>query len=143
MAETIAALRREALSWLKDSSTAYMATIEGDQPRARPASILWREDSAWLTSGTSNGKTLQVRRNPAVELCMPIERDGRHGYVRLAGTAEIVTDPQIRARIGAEFPFFDTFWNGSDDPRYALIRVLPSEVRYLRPEEDHHHTIYL
>jgi uncharacterized pyridoxamine 5'-phosphate oxidase family protein len=143
MAETITALQQEALSWLKDTATTYMATVERDQPRTRPISILWREGCVWLTSGTSNGKTQQVRRNPNVELCVPIERDGRHGYVRLAGTADIVTDPQTRARIAAELPFFNTFWDGPDDPRYTLIRVLPSEVLYLRPEEDHHHTIYL
>jgi general stress protein 26 len=143
MAETVAALRQEALSWLKDTSTAFMATVEENQPRTRPVSILWREESVWLTSGTSNGKTQQARRHPNVELCVPIERDGQQGYVRLAGTAEIVTDPQIRARIAVELPFFDTFWDGPDDPRYTLIRVLPSEILYLRPEEDHHQTIYL
>ena len=143
MAETISSLQQEALSWLKDTAMAYMATVEANQPRARPVSNLWRDGCVWLTSGTSNGKTQQVRRNPNIELCVPIERDSRHGYVRLAGTAEIVTDPQLRARIAAELPFFDTFWAGADDPRYTLIRVLPSEILYLRPEEDHHHTIYL
>jgi general stress protein 26 len=142
MGETIASLRQEALAWLKDASTAYLATIEGDQARARPVSILCREGCVWLTSGTSNGKTQQVRRNPGVELCLPIERNGRHGYVRMAGTAEIVTDSAARAKIAAELPFFDVFWHGPDDPAYTLIRVQPSEIRYLRPEEERHHTIY-
>jgi uncharacterized pyridoxamine 5'-phosphate oxidase family protein len=144
MTESIGALRKEALSWLKDTPiNTYMATVEGDQPRTRPVSILWREDAVWLTSGTANGKTRQVRANSRVELCTPIERDDRHGYVRLAGTAEIVTDPETRTRIAAAFPFFDTFWDRPDDPRYTLIRVIPTEILYLRPEEDHHHTIYL
>ena len=143
MVETIMALQKEALSWLKDAATAYMATVEDDQARTRPVSILWREDSVWVTSGTSNGKTQQARRNPHVELCVPIERDDRKGYVRLSGEAQIVTDPKIRARISAELPFFDTFWDGPDDPRYTLIRIQPSEILYLRPEEDYHHVIYL
>jgi general stress protein 26 len=143
LAETIAALQKEALAWVKDGSTGYLATAEGNQARARPVSILWREGHIWLTSGTSNGKTQQVRGNPKVELCLPIERDGRHGYVRLAGPAEIVTDPVARAKIAAELPFFDTFWNGPDDPAYTLIRVLPGEIRYLRPQDNHHYTIYV
>jgi general stress protein 26 len=53
-----------------------------------------------------------------------------------------VTDPQTRARIAAELPFFSTFWDGPDDPRCTLISVVPDEIRYLHPEEDHHHTIY-
>jgi len=144
MSETIPGLMKESLSWLEDATVnTYMATVEADQPRARPVSILWREDAVWLTSGASNGKAQQVRRNPNVELCVPIERNDRHGYVRLSGKAEIVTDPEIRARIGAEFPFFGTFWKGTDDPRYTLIRVAPSEILYLRPEDDHHCVIYL
>jgi uncharacterized pyridoxamine 5'-phosphate oxidase family protein len=141
--ETIGALRKEALSWLKDTSAVYMATVEDGQPRVRPVSVLWRDGAVWISSGTSNGKTKQVRRNPHVELCVPIERNDRHGYVRLTGTAEIVTDPETRARLAAQLPFFDTFWDGPDDPRYTLIRVLPNEILYLRPEEDQHQTIYL
>jgi uncharacterized pyridoxamine 5'-phosphate oxidase family protein len=144
MPETISGLTKESLSWFEEKTTnAYLATVEDDQPRTRPVSILWREDAVWLTSGTSNGKTQQVRGHPHVELCVPIERNDRHGYVRLSGEAEIITDPEIRARIGAEFPFFGTFWEGTDDPRYTLIRIVPGEILYLRPEEDHHHTIYL
>jgi len=144
MPETISGLMKESLSWFKNTTiNAYMATVEDDQPRTRPVSILWREDAVWLTSGASNGKAQQVRRHPCVELCVPIERNDRHGYVRLSGEAEIVTDPEIRARIGAEFPFFGTFWEGTDDPRYTLIRVVPGEILYLRPEEDRHHAIYL
>ena len=144
MPETIPGLIKESLSWLEGKTlNAYLATVEDDQPRTRPVSILWFEDAVWLTSGTTNGKTQQVRRNPLVELCVPIERDDRRGYVRLAGEAEIVTDPQLRAKIAAELPFFDTFWEGTDDPRYTLIRIVPGQILYLRPEEDHHHTIYL
>jgi general stress protein 26 len=143
MTETIGALRQEALSWLKDARAVYLTTVEDAQPRVRPVSMLWWDDSAWISSGTSNGKTKQVRRNPRVELCVPIERNDRRGYVRLAGTAEIVTDPKTRARLAAELPFFDTFWEGPDDPRYTLIRILPTEILYLRPEEDQHQTIYL
>ncbi len=85
MGETIEALRREAIAWLTDTATGNMATVEDGQPRTRPVSILWREDAVWLTSGTSNGKARQVRRDPRVEMCVPIERGDRNGYVRVAG----------------------------------------------------------
>lgn len=143
MAETITNLRREAESWLEDTATTFMATTENGQPRVRPVSILWRDGAVWVTSGTSNGKAQQVRRDGAVELCVPIKRGDRHGYVRLAGWAEIVTDPEARARVASELPFFSEFWDGPDDPRYTLIRIDPEEILYLRPEEDRHHTIYL
>jgi uncharacterized pyridoxamine 5'-phosphate oxidase family protein len=143
MPETITALRREALAWLSDTVTTYMATTESGQPRVRPVSILWRDDAVWVTSGSSNGKAQQVRRNPAAELCVPIEREDRHGYVRLTGSAEIVTDPEVRERIAGELPFFDEFWDGPDDPRYTLIRVVPHEILYLRPEENLHRALYL
>lgn len=110
MPETIPGLMKESLSWLEDKTiNAYLATVEDDHPRTRPVSILWREDAVWLTSGTSNGKTQQVRRHSRVEICVPIERNDRHCYVRLSGQAEIVTAPEIRARIGAEFRFLGTY----------------------------------
>jgi hypothetical protein len=88
MPETITALRREALAWLSDTVTTYMATTESGQPRVRPVSILWRDDAVWVT-------------------------------------------------------FFDEFWDGPDDPRYTLIRVVPHEILYLRPEENLHRALYL
>jgi len=143
MAETTTALKQECFSFVKSTQVAYLATVEDRQPRTRPVTVLWHNGCAWIGSGTSNGKTLQVRRNSNVEVCIPIERGDRHGYVRLAGTAEIITDPGVRAEISEKMPFFDAFWEGSDDPRYTLIRITPSEILYLRPEENHHHTIYL
>jgi len=143
MAETIAALQEEYLSFLKDTQTAYLATVEAAQPRVRPVALLWIDGVAWIGSGASNGKTRQVKQDGGVELCIPIERNNRHGYVRLAGRAEVVCDPAVRSRLAERMPFFDAFWDGPDDARYSLIRIVPREVFYLRPEEDHHHVIDL
>ena len=143
MTETIAALRDEIRAFLQAASLAYLATVEDDQPRVRPVSILWKEDRVWIGSGTSNGKTHQVRRHPRVELCVPIARADRHGYVRLCGTAEIVADARTRERIAQALPFFSEFWTGPDDPAFSLIAVVADEIHYLRPEEDHHRTMYL
>ncbi len=143
MAETITLLKQEYLSFMNETQKAYMATVEDGQPRVRPVSLLWFDGMAWIGSGTSNGKTQQVRRNGSVELCIPIERNDRNGYVRLAGKAEVVCDHDIRSDIALRLPFFDAFWDSADDPNYSLIRVVPSEILYLRPEEDHHHVIYL
>ena len=140
MHETIPKLRAEALAWLPDAATAYLATSEGGQPRVRPVAILWHNGYVWFSSGTANGKTQQVARHPSVELCVPIERGDRTGYVRVAGTAKIVADPDLRAAYSERMPFFTAFWSGPEDPRYTLIRVVPSEISYLRPEDDHHET---
>ena len=143
MAKTIASLKQEYQSFMKGIKPAYMSTVEDRQPRVRPVAVLWHENIAWIGSGTSNGKTQQVRRNENVELCIPIEGDGRNGYVRLSGKAEIVTDANVRSDLARKMPFFDTYWEGPDDADYSLIRITPSEIVYMGPGDDHHHTIYL
>lgn len=143
MGETITALREEYLSFLKETQTAYIATAEADQPRVRPVVLLWLDGVAWVGSGTSNGKTQQVKRNRNVELCIPIVRNDRHGYVRMAGHAEVVCDPKVRADLAKRMSYFDAFWTSPDDASYSLLRIVPREVLFLRPEEDHHHVIDL
>jgi len=143
MAATIRELRDEAWERAEASTLAYLASLEGDRPRVRPVAVVWWDGSAWIGSGTENGKTRQVRQNENVELCIPLEEGGRHGTIRLAGSAEIVTDDRTREILSEQMPYFSEYWTGPDDPTYSLIRIDPDEIVYLRPGEDRHSTIYL
>ena len=133
MSNTLAEIQEEVWRLFKPSQCVYLATNEGEQPRVRPVTLLNIDQKFWIATGTRSAKARQMRRNPNVEFCLPLECES--GYLRVAGFAEFVPDPRTRDEIGRQVPFLKKFWTGSDDPEFALFRVTRVEVEYLRPGE--------
>lgn len=75
----------EAMEFLRDCGTFYLATAEGDQPRVRPFGAVCAFESR-LYFVTNNQKDVykQMKENPRVEIC------GMHKgkWMRVAGTVE-------------------------------------------------------
>jgi uncharacterized pyridoxamine 5'-phosphate oxidase family protein len=133
MPNTLPEIQEEVWRLLRPMQSVYLATSEGDQPRVRPVTLLNIDQKFWIATGTRSAKARQMRRNPNVEFCLPLEGDD--GYLRVAGLAASVTDPETREAIGKQVPFLQKFWAGSDDPQFALFRITRVEVEYLRPGE--------
>jgi len=82
-----------------------------------------------------SAKARQIRRNPNVEFCVPLQKECGNGYIRVAGVASIITDPETREGIGRRIPFLTEYWTGADDPNFCLIRIARVEIEYLKPGE--------
>ena len=79
--------------FLKDAGTYYLATVEGDQPRARPfgtAHIF--EGKLYIQTGKVKAVSRQLAANPKVEICAFMK--GK--WLRLAG--ELVEDDRVEAK---------------------------------------------
>jgi len=133
MPNTLPEIQEEVWKRLKPMQCVYLATSEGEQPRVRPVTLLNIDQKFWIATGTRSAKARQMRRNPNVEFCLPLEGD--EGYLRVAGLATSVTDAATREAIGTQVPFLRKFWTGADDPQFSLFRITRVEVEYLRPGE--------
>lgn len=129
------ALQAEALSWIRQNQYAYLATVDKKQPRVRPIVLFNYDDGYWMVTFSGDSKVQQIAGNRWVEVCIPLHSDGQTGYVRLAGTAQIVTNNAQKAEAAEQCYFFDDYFSGSDDPDYSLISFDPSEIEFLRPGE--------
>lgn len=87
---------------------------------SRPMAIRDREfdGDLWFFTEDPSHKTNEVRGNPQVNVAI----DTHHGWVSLAGEAEIVKDP---AKIDELWDTGAAAWfeNGRDDPKVSLLRV--------------------
>jgi len=144
--ERIERIKEEVWGLFTDSQSVYLATAEADQPRVRPVTLLNIDQKFWIATSPRSAKARQIRRNPNVELCLPLS-DGRgNGYLRVAGLASvatdpetkaaIATDPETKAAIGGKIPFLNEYWSGVDDPNFCLVRITRVEVEYLRPGDE-------
>lgn len=60
---------KEALNFLKEAGTFYLATNEGDQPRVRPFGAVFEyEDRLYIVTNNTKNCFKQMLKNPKVEM---------------------------------------------------------------------------
>jgi len=140
MGKSLDEIKQEVWDHVGETQCVYLATAEGVQPRVRPVTLLDIDEKFWIATGTDSAKTKQMKSNPNVEFCLPLTADNGTGYIRVAGEADVVTDPETRAAIGNQVPFLKEFWTGVDDPSFCLLRITRVEIEYLPPGEFESHS---
>ncbi|MFA6107605.1 MAG: pyridoxamine 5'-phosphate oxidase family protein [Candidatus Latescibacterota bacterium] len=112
-----------------------VATVDGDQPRARVFS-LWRanEGGFYFSTGTPKPVCRQLQANPKIEVCFyrPGAGPGDLGtMMRVAGCVEFVADARLKTELLTEWPFLREMGiTGPDDPMLGLFRIGSGEIRY-------------
>lgn len=83
----------EALKFLKEAGTYYLATVEGSQPRVRPfGTVNMFEGRLYIQTGKVKAVSRQLHANPRAELCA--FKDGE--WIRISG--ELIEDDRVEAR---------------------------------------------
>lgn len=116
-----------------ESREIYFATIDGDQPKVRPVTLVPLDSRFWVLTGTDDAKTKQIKENPKIEICLPLKKGENSGYVRFCGLAKIVTDRKTKEKIAASVDYFANYWKSPEDPTYTLIETEFVEIEYLEP----------
>jgi len=126
-------IKSEIWSNIEEHQTIFVATVDGDQPRVRPLTMVQLDDKFWILTGTSDLKIKQLKVNPKVEACMTIKKGDHTGYVRFAGKVEMVTDKKIKKNIAGSVSYFSEYWKGFDDPNYTLLEMDFDMLEYMKP----------
>ena len=124
-------LRREVWNSFVEQQNVFLATVEGDQPRLRPVTLMRFGDRLFVATGMGDAKVKQMRQNPKTEFCLMLEKDGKHGTIRAECTAELVADLKTKTEVYNNVAFMKEFWNSPDDPRFALIALQPTSFEYM------------
>ena len=107
-----------------------LATVDGEQARARPVSPVRTEGfTVYVASLRRYGKTAEIQAHPGVELCY-VSPD--HDQVRLTGRAETVTDRALLDDIWRDQPLLRHYLGTPDHPELIVYRIVPTRVRFMR-----------
>ena len=83
------------VEFLKENSTGYFATVEGDQPRVRPFGFGCYEDGKfWFCTNNTKKVYAQLRQTPYAEVCF--SAPGFSKNLRISG--HVVFDPSLEAK---------------------------------------------
>lgn len=84
---------KRVYDFLNEAETYYLATVEGDQPRARPfGTVNVFEDKLYIQTGKGKAVAKQINANPKVEICA---MNGDE-WIRVEGT--LVLDDRVEAQ---------------------------------------------
>jgi uncharacterized pyridoxamine 5'-phosphate oxidase family protein len=111
----------------------FLATVEGDQPRVRPVTLMHLQNKLFVTTGSNDAKVKQIKRNPKIEFCLMLEREERKGTIRAECEARIVENKDIKADVYNNISFAKEFWKSPEDLSYTLIRLQPNAFEYMKP----------
>ncbi|GAF76529.1 unnamed protein product [marine sediment metagenome] len=130
---------REVMAHFQRQNIIQMATVEGDQPRVRPVTLIHLDDELYVITGArggaETGKVRQIKENPKVEFYMAIQGEGGQGFVRGETVASIVDDPEFKERLYGEIDWASNYFDGPEDPSYVLLFMEPKAFHYRKPGE--------
>ena len=123
-------LRELALATMREAKFPVLASMDGDQQRARPVSPVKTDGfTVYVASLRSSHKTGELKRNAKVELCYMSDA---HDQIRITGIAVLVTDRAVLQGIWDTNPLLRSYLGTIDNPELMLYRVAPLQVRFMR-----------
>jgi uncharacterized pyridoxamine 5'-phosphate oxidase family protein len=131
MVGDVEGLRREVWSHFGDLQNVFLATVEGDQPRLRPVTLMRLGDRLFFATGVGDAKVRQIESNAKVEFCLLLEKGESKGTVRAECLAKVVIDLAMKSELYNKVPFMKEFWSSPEDKRYALIELTPKGFEYM------------
>ncbi len=82
----------------------------------------------YYATGSQSAKVKEIRNNPRASAYYYRPED--HSSISVQGKAEIVTDEKVKKEKWKEK--WSAYWQqGSTDPAYTLIRIVPDKITYL------------
>jgi uncharacterized pyridoxamine 5'-phosphate oxidase family protein len=125
----------EVLGYFKPVNHIILATIDEDQPRLRPITLVHYKKRFFFATQTKDNKVKQLKKNPKIELILLWEEPPNNGYIRVEGTVEKTHDPKLIAELYHEYDFLEKLWNSPVDPNLIVYEVNPMMLDYLKPGE--------
>lgn len=119
-----------AIECMNEAKFPVLATVDDNQPRARPVSPVKTEGfTVYVANLRQYGKTQEIKANPKVELCYI---SSSHDQVRISGIATVLNDKGAIEEIWKTNPLLRKYLGSSDNPELIIYKILPNDVRFMR-----------
>jgi len=125
----------EVWSQFEDFQHVFLATMEGDQPRVRPVTLINFDGKFWVTTDTWSEKVKQIQKNPKVEFSFMFKKGDRDCCIRVTGLAKMIKGKLVKTKLARHCDFFNKHWESIGDPSYTLLEIFPSEATYVTPDK--------
>lgn len=113
--------------FLGDAGTFFLATVDGDQPKARPLSFqMLVNGKIYFGVGKHKDVYAQIQKNPKVEISAFKGGD----IVRYYGKAIVDDDPALFEKAIEVLPFLKQIYNDETKLKLAIFSIEDAKVEY-------------
>jgi len=127
------------LSKLTEQQVVYLATVDGDQPKVRPVTLIYKDNGFYVITGARGGvnahKLTQIHGNPKVEYYLTLKGEDGDGFIRGEAAASIIDNQNIRSQIYNAIGWAKNFFPTVDHPDYVLLKLQHHALSYRNPGE--------
>ncbi len=125
--------KEEIIDLIKDAGFGVLATLENNQPKARPMMPYLDENGNLLLAVLSHSRTIpQIKKNPHVEMCYI---DRKMCFARISGKASVSIDIPKKQVAWDNIPMLRQYFAGPEDPNFVLIEIDTSTVEAMTPRQ--------
>jgi len=123
---------KDCVAFANENRISYLATDDNGQPRVRPMSLWFADNSGFYYQATSDKDMCrQLRKNNRVEMC--IYAPGAGGpmgkMMRVTGKVHFIEDRAYKIRALEDRPFLKNRGIESpEDPRLVLFKIYTGEA---------------
>ncbi len=114
------------------------ATVEGNQPRVRPMTLIKLDGRFYMITGARGGrdakKLEQIRENPRFEYHLVLEGADQNGFIRGMGETWEVEDRETKSKVYDKITWAANFFDSVDHPDYVLLELRHTGFSYRWPD---------
>ncbi len=126
-------MKNRILAELKKLQAVNLATVEGDQPRLRPMTLIVKDGHFYFATGSTDSKTKQLDNNCKAEFCLIIPGNENTGYLRGSGRMKRVENQDTRKEVADYAEFIYHYWKEASDPDFCLFEMELQQMRHMEP----------
>jgi uncharacterized pyridoxamine 5'-phosphate oxidase family protein len=118
----------EAVQFIKDCGTFYVATEDGGQPRVRPfGAVLEHGGRAYFCTGNHKNFYKQCVKNPRAEICA-CAQDGN--WLRVEGSVVFENDAQVKKEFFEAYPGVAGIYQSTDNPVFEVFYLKDARATF-------------
>ena len=125
--------KEEVIDLIKDAGFGVLATVNNNQPKARPMMPYLTEEGNLLLALLSHSRTIpQIQNNPLVEICYV---DRKMQFCRIKGKAMLCEDLSKKEDVWNNVPMLRQYFSGPQDQNFKLVEISTDKVEAMTPHQ--------
>jgi len=121
---------KEALQFLKERRTFYVATVEDGKPHLRPfGAIMEYEGKLYIVTSNTKNVYKQIVKNPSIALCACGEN---REWIRIEGTAKLDNRVTAKQKMLDDNPVLTQRkrYTSAEDPAMAIFCIDDAKIEF-------------
>lgn len=127
--------KKRTLAIMNAAEVFIFSTVDArnrPQSRVMGAKLIGKGMTLYMETYADSAKVKQIKKHSRAQLLFPTPDYSE--VVTLSGKASLEDSEAIRKRMWKENPASKDYFSSYDDPRLAIIKFEPDELKYIGPE---------